>query len=429
MNTVVYKDKNLELNMFKAWTVCIVSSLFFFYEFIQINLFNSINNDVIRDFHLNATQLGFLSACYFYSTVFFLLPAGQILDRFSAKKVILITLALCIVGIIGFALSKSVILAAFFRFIEGIGSAFCFLGSFRIAARWFPSERMAFVTGIIVTIGMIGGIVAQTPLSLLVEAVGWRKSLFLDASLGLFFALLIFNVVKDSPNKEVIKFKSDSEMNFWLSMRLVYFVKQNWFCGLYTCLVNLPLVLLGALWGDMFLEQSFHFSHFQATNIITMIFLGTIVGSPLVGYISDYIGQKRMPMIIGAFLTGVVSLCIIYSSSISYDFAILLFFLLGLFSSSQILGYPAAVEGNSKKLSGMSSSIVSFVTMSGYIIFQPFFGLLMDLNEKPTSINGVLVYSTNDYHNALLIIPVSLLIAVIVSICIKTDQKKSVFIH
>ncbi len=129
MSTVIYKDKNVELNMFKAWTVCIVSSLFFFYEFIQINLFNSINNDVIRDFHLNATQLGFLSACYFYSTVFFLLPAGQILDRFSAKKVILITLALCIVGIIGFALSKNVILAAFFRFIEGIGSAFCFLGS------------------------------------------------------------------------------------------------------------------------------------------------------------------------------------------------------------------------------------------------------------------------------------------------------------
>ncbi len=288
---------------------------------------------------------------------------------------------------------------------------------------------MAFVTGIIVTIGMIGGIVAQTPLSLLVEAVGWRQALFLDASLGIFFGLLIFNVVKDSPNKEVIKFKSDSEMSFWPTMRLVYFVKQNWFCGLYTCLLNVPLVLLGALWGNMFLEQSFHFSHFQATNIISMIFLGTIVGSPLVGYISDYIGQKRLPMIIGALFTGVVSLFIIYSSSISYDYAIFLFFILGLFSSSQILGYPAAVEGNSKKLSGMTSSIVSFVTMSGYIIFQPFFGLLMDLNEKPTSISGVLVYSTNDYHNALLIIPVSLLIAIMVSIFLKTDQKKSVSIH
>jgi len=86
----------------QKWAVCCVASLFFFYEFIQINMFNSIDPEIVKAFKLNATQLGLLSACYFYSTVGFLLPAGQILDRYSVKKVILVTLLLCIVGIVGF---------------------------------------------------------------------------------------------------------------------------------------------------------------------------------------------------------------------------------------------------------------------------------------------------------------------------------------
>lgn len=427
-NMNISNTKDTNTIQIKPWIVCLTASLFFLYEFIQINIFNSIDPEVMKDFHLDATQLGLFSSCYFYSTVGFLLPAGQILDRFSAKKVILVTLMICIIGIVGFASSANIISAAIFRLLEGIGSAFCFLGSFRIACRWFLPERMSFVTGVIVTIGMIGGAIAQAPLAILVELAGWRDALLLDAMLGLFFAVLIFANVQDFPERDSLKEIKlhKSTISYWDSLRSVYLVRHNWFCGIYTCLLNLPLVLLGALWGNLYLQQAHHFQRTQASEIVMMLFVGMIVGSPFAGYITDYIREKNGSMFLGAFFSIIVSLLIIYSHSISYPYFLMLFFLMGLFSSTQILGYPAAAEKNTQILAGMSASVVSFTTMSGYIIFQPLFGWMMDIKGKSSIVNGVMVYDVANYQHALLIIPVSLGLAAIVTMLMKKSGPPTV---
>lgn len=155
------------------WIVCFSAALFFFYEFIQMNMFNAISADLMRDFSLHATELGKLSAYYFYANLLFLPVAGALLDRFSTRLIILSALFLCIIGVAGFATTHSFILACLFRFMSGIGSAFCFLSSIRLASRWFPAKQMALVTGLIVTMAMMGGMVAQTPLTLLTQSLGW----------------------------------------------------------------------------------------------------------------------------------------------------------------------------------------------------------------------------------------------------------------
>src|SRR5690606_21512991 len=109
------------------WLVCLCASLFFFYEFIQMNMFNAISAQLMQAFHINAAQLGRLSAFYFIANVVFLFPAGMLLDRYSARKIILTSLAICVLGTALFASTSSVFFASFFRFMMGIGSAFCFL--------------------------------------------------------------------------------------------------------------------------------------------------------------------------------------------------------------------------------------------------------------------------------------------------------------
>ena len=179
------------------WIVCFSAALFFFYEFIQMNMFNAISADLMHAFSLNATGLGKLSAYYFYANLLFLPIAGALLDRFSTRKIILSSLFLCIMGIAAFAMTSSFVWASIFRFMSGIGSAFCFLSSIRLASRWFPAKNMALVSGLIVTMAMLGGMIAQTPLTLLVELVGWRHALFFDASLGVIIFLVILGFVQD----------------------------------------------------------------------------------------------------------------------------------------------------------------------------------------------------------------------------------------
>ena len=175
-----------------AWVVCMVASLFFFYEFIQMNMFNAISESLMQAFAINATGLSRMSAFYFVANVIFLFPAGALLDRFSSRAVILTSLLVCIVGTGLFATAYSYNAATFYRFLTGIGSAFCFLSVIRLATRWFHPKQLAFVIGMVVTVAMLGGVVAQKPLSLLVAALGWRNAIFVDAGIGFFILLAIF---------------------------------------------------------------------------------------------------------------------------------------------------------------------------------------------------------------------------------------------
>jgi MFS family permease len=405
----------------KPWLVCIAASLFFLYEFIQINIFSSINTAIMQAFKLDATHLGLLASSFSYSTVAFLLPAGQILDRFSPKKVILATLLLCIAGIVGFSQANHFWEAVFFRFLEGIGSAFCFLGCFRIAANWFRNKSLAFIAGIIGTIGMLGGIIAQMPIIFLLQIFTWRYALLIDAIIGIFIFAIIYFIVDDYPHKADY-FKaagSLQKIGYWNSLKSTYLNAQNWLCGIYTCLLNIPLVVLGAIWGSMFLEQVHHFNDIQSSKVVSMLFWGTIIGSPLVGFISDKMNSRKKPMLLGALLALIIILLVCAAPHLSYIYAVFLFFLLGFCISTLILGNPTAAESNIPALSATSASIVSFITMSGYIIFQPLFGWIMDCYGKHYSVNGLIIYSSESYKNALLIIPIAFLVAIIATFSIR----------
>src|SRR3990167_3401551 len=92
----------------RAWIVCLSAALFFFYEFIQMNMFNALSVPLMEAFKIDAAGLGEMSSYYFIATVIFLIPAGILLDRYSTRKIILIAFGICIVGTASFALATSV---------------------------------------------------------------------------------------------------------------------------------------------------------------------------------------------------------------------------------------------------------------------------------------------------------------------------------
>lgn len=407
-----------------AYIICFIAALFFLFEFIQINMFNSIDSYVAKSYGLDGAGLGFISSIYFYSTVAFLLPAGQILDLFSAKKTILITLFACIIGIFGFSVTHNFYLACFFRLLEGIGSAFCFLGSFKIASNWLSKSELPFITGMIVTVGMLGGVIAQTPLSLLVSALGWRNSLQVDALFGLIIFVIIMTFLHDCPRKKVIEKLENTQkttINYWKTVKLVYKNKHNWFCGLYTCLMNLPMVLLGALWGTLYLKNVNGMAVKSASEIISFLFIGCIIGSPFYGFLSKITNKPKKLMVFGSLSTLIVSVVFIFYGGSNQMLLTILFIALGFFSSSQIFGYPAAAMKGLQENSAMSASVVSFTTMSGYIVFQPLFGYILDFTSRNTQVKN-LAYSAAAFHSAILMIPVACAISLIISVFIKINN-------
>ncbi|MEO8963559.1 MAG: MFS transporter [Gammaproteobacteria bacterium] len=414
----------------QGWLVTLTASLFFFYEFIQLNLFSAINVQLMQTFHLNAPQLGQLASMYFYANVLCLFPAGILLDRYSTKKLLLGAVALCTAGTFAFAVANNYFVAAAGRFVVGMGASFCFLSCIRLASRWFPPSKMALVTGLVVTMAMLGGMVAQTPFAILSNIMGWRNAVLLDAAFGIVVALAILIIVQDRPpnsHDEAHAEKTHRQtLGFWRGIALVLKNPNNWYGGLYTSLMNLPVFLLGALWGIHFLTQVHHISAVEASYATTIFFVGVIFGSPAFGWFSDRIGRRVLPMVVGAVLSLVVMLVLMYAPNLSLMEIIGLFFLIGFVTSSQVLSYPMLAELNPIALTSTAISIDSMMIMVSGFIFQPVFGWIMELHwDHSMTAEGAPMYSSGDFMNAMWIMPIAFVLSLFIAWLMKESYCKS----
>jgi sugar phosphate permease len=393
-----------------AWLVCLSAGLFFFYEFFQLNLFDVINSQIRSEFNINAAQISWMSSTYLWADILFLLPAGIILDRYSPRLVILLALFVCITGTVGFALATSFFYASFFHFLSGIGNAFCFLSCVVLINRWFPSQRQAFVIGCVVTMAFIGGMMAHTPLAYLNEHFGWRNSLLIDGGVGGLFFIWILLIVRDTPKHAISEFQSMQKQGN-ITQALVN--KQNWLAGLYTCFLNLPIMVLCALWGANYLKTVHQLSGMEASNIISLILIGSIIGCPLAGWISDKLRKRKPVMLVGVLGTLVLFIPLFLNVTLELTQLGWLFFLLGLFTSTQVISYPLIAESNEATVTGSATGVASVIIMGGAGVAQVIFGMLMHLHAQ----NGL--YAVSDFTFAMWMFPITTGVAVLALFFIK----------
>lgn len=414
--TTVESTQKLTQN---PWVVCLTCALFFLYEFIQMNMFNSISPEMIKTFKVNASELGNFSAMYLYATTIFVFFVGATLDRFSVRKLVLAAMASCVIFTTLFAISTSLVMAEVFRFLSGISGAYCFLSCIVLASRWFPAKQLALATGLIVTMAMIGGTLAQTPLTMLVASVGWRHAILLDSILGAVFLLAMYFVVSDYPASHVHKTKTKTQRSFLGSIYHAISGPQNWLCGTYTSLMNLMILVMGATWGNAYLEGVHHLSRTEASIATMMIYIGTIIGSPAVGWYSDKIGKRRRPMIEGAIAALFLSMLLILTPNLSTTAVSIILFALGFVTSTQIISYPVIFESNPKDVTGSCESLASFVILGGGALFQYVYGVLLDNHWQGQIINGVRSYSSADHVYAFYMIPIAIVISLVLALLIK----------
>ena len=94
-----------------------------------------------------------------------------------------------------------------------------------------------------------------------------------------------------------------------------------------------------------------------------------------------------------------------------------LFFSLGFFSASQILGYPMIADSSSKELQGTSMGLAAVIIMGLAFVGQPLTGFLID----KASSNG-----SYDFSYALMIFPIGFLVSLWLAFSLKEPSYKMV---
>ena len=370
-------------------------ALFFGYAWVLRVAPSVMVDELMAEFAVGGAVVGHLSAAYYYGYAGMQIPVGVLLDRFGPRRLMTVAALVCAAGSVLFATGSSLTAVSLGRFLIGASAAFSFVGSLAVASRWFPPDRFAILSGLAMAMGMVGGVFGQAPLRLAVEASNWRTASLYLALGGVLLALAAFVTVRD-------KWRGKGGVGAVASgLARVARDPQTWLISLAGLGTSAPLLGFAGLWGVPFLETSYGLSRTAAASLTSTIFVGWAVGAPLFGSLSDRIGRRRAPLLVGLSLETAALAALVAVPGWSVSAMTALCFCIGFFGASQVICYALIKETHQAQLSGTGIGFVNGMVTGAGALLQPLCGWLLDLVWTGKSLAGVRIYEPDQYRLAL----------------------------
>lgn len=401
-----------------ACLICLLATVFLLYEFILQVAPSVMTRELMRDLSLSTAGLGAMTAFYYYAYTPMQLPAGLLFDRFGPRRLLTLATLACAIGALCFSVATHTIMASTGRLMMGMGSAFAFIGALVLVARWFPPHYFAVLTGIVQLSASIGAIAGQAPLAAAIQQWGWRETIWGLGLFGLILTALIWLIVRDAPATARVN-TSQQTLSFGQELqrlRQVLGHRQTWLISLYSFAVWAPVTAFAALWGIPYLVTAYGLSTPVASGACGMIWLGIGLGSPLLGWWSDRIAQRCLPLTCAALL-GLVSTVLIIYWPLSPFWLYVNLFIMGLGATGQALAFGLVKDNNRPEVTGTAIGFNNMAVVAGGALFQPLVGWLLNGNglASTLSTNHTPIYSLSLYQHAFIALPLCYLIAAITS--------------
>ncbi len=393
-----------------AWAV---GSIFFLYGFMLRVSPSVMVDELMREFQVSALVLGNLSAIYFYVYAAVQIPIGIMMDRVGPRLLMTVASLLCALGCILFASAEQIWLAYLGRFFIGLGAAFSWVGVLTIIATSLPARNFAGFTGGGQLAGTSGAILGQAPLALLIEFVGWRYSLY---GLGLFGVLLAAGLWL---TVQPVKHDHSTRVPLRKSLKVAASNPQTWLFALVGMTLTGPVLAFAGLWGVPWFAVVKAMPRSEAAPLLSIVFVGWLIGAPLMGWLSDKLQRRVLLLVIGTLLSTLTFAAILYVPNLSVQVIGVLLFIGGVGGSVMILTFAAGRDHNPEHARGAALGIINTCVVASGALLQPLIGALLDLFWDGTILDGVRVYSSDAYQRAMLCIPLGALAGFLLTFFIK----------
>lgn len=412
------------------WLICSIGMLFYFYNlFLRVSP-SVMKNELMAELNINAFEFGSLAAFYYYSYVLMQLPAGILYDKFGARFVQFFAILIAVSGLNIFIVADTFWMVCCGRFLIGLGGAFAYIGVLKLASNWLSPNRFALATGLTTTFGMSAAIFCDLYLSKAVHQVGYKSALIIGLVMGLTLSIIVILFMRSKPKHLLVQDSLStattaniSFANVLAGLKSIFCNRQMWLVGVIACLTYLPASVFLDLWGISYLREAHALSAEDASFVASMTFVGWIIGGPIIGFISDKIKRRRLPLIFFYILALIVFSYVFYKTDLNLIELYIGFFIIGVACSSHLLCFAIGKENNPLPIAGTAVAFTNCLTMLSGVIFQPFVGKLLDWHASfaanNSSLGKNLIYSGADYTYALSIIPLGLAIAILLSFFLK----------
>lgn len=308
-------------------------------------------------------DLALSSGLWFAAFAAMQIPVGWALDRVGPRRSVALLLAIGGAGGAAvFALASQPWHLHVAMTLLGVGCAPVLMGSYYIFARQYPAAAFGGLAGMIVGFGSLGNILGATPLVWVIEALGWRLTLWALVAVTLAIAALIGVLVRDPPALD--RDEPAGSLGQILRLRALWFILPMLF-------VNYAAFgAVRGLWAGPYLEQV-HGADATIIGRATLIMgLAMIAGNFLIGPAVRLVGNlRRTILIFSGFTVAVVAALWLWPDA-GLGTATLLLALIGLSGA----GYPLLMaHGRSflpSHLVGRGVTFLNMISIGGVGVLQ-----------------------------------------------------------
>jgi len=227
---------------------------------------------------------------------------GAVSDITEKRRLFLVHLTLLsIIFTMLLGVSKNVVLGVLFFMIANFGCQTAIVFYNALMVNITPKDKVGLISGFGKTFGYTGAILALYLIKPIVLKSGYQATFFPTGLLFLIFSLPCMIFIKDRQTEARISLKSflkkDKIWEIFKTLKttifdtrqypgLVNFLKAAFF-GL--CAVNVVILFM-----SIYATRVFGLNESQVINLITFSTFFAIAGSLFSGFISDYLGQRRL---------------------------------------------------------------------------------------------------------------------------------------
>ena len=363
---------------------------------------------------LNATQLGVIGACMYWTYavgkfVNGFLADGSNVKRFMATGLVLSAAANLIMGVLGATavnagISSSVIFIVFALMwgMNGWAQSMGAPPSIVTLSRWFPLRIRGTYYGFFSASHNIGEGLSFIFVGSIVAAFGWKWGFFGAACAGLLGVLLILFWLHDTPESKglpsieelsgedtakptVAESTESPEVKAAETRRIQKAVLRNpgvWILALSSAFMYMSRYAINE-WGTIFLQETYDYDLKAASAIIGINPIFGVIGTVFSGWLSDKVfnGDRKYP----AFTAGIleaISLYLFLFGGGSHFTLVLSMVLFGVAIGVLIsfIGGLMAIDLVPRKASGAALGIVGVASYAAAGIQNIVSGLLLDNN-------------------------------------------------
>ncbi|HEY7435991.1 MAG TPA: MFS transporter [Methylomirabilota bacterium] len=410
------------------WGVLIVPALLYFLSYFHRVAPVVVAGDLMAAFAVSAATLGALSAIYPYCFAAMALPGGSLADFLGPRRTLTLGGLSMSVGSVLFGLAPGFGVASAGRLLVGLGASVILIAGLRLAAEWFRTEEFGTVAGAAQSVGSIGAIAGTTPLALLVELIGWRQGFVTIGAATALLAAACFLTVRDRPERVAAPGTRPRPAEPGLreiiaGIPSVIANPRSWTVGLISGGIYGGFAAFVGLWGAPYLIQVYELPRVRAANLVGLAALGLLVGAPVIGWLSDRLRRRRLPLLVLSGLNVFTWLTLVAPASpIAPGFLPLICFLIGLGSSVVVVVFAAIREVNDPRYVGVALGFHNLPTFLSFGVMQWVTGLVLDRYWDGTLVAGARVYGADAYRAAFALC-LLLAAAAFVSACLAPETR------